>query len=138
MPRERMASANTPGPASGWWTIARARIGAVCQATGTDRNSRPVLLHGRHGAHWRTTAPSEARPGSLGLVLVATGTAMFLVDLDFFALNLSIPRMAQDLSVSATDMQWVISGYMLALGVPDPGRATRRHPGAQANADRRP
>jgi EmrB/QacA subfamily drug resistance transporter len=41
---------------------------------------------------------------------------MFLVDLDFFALNLSIPRMAQDLSVPATDMQWVISGYMLALG----------------------
>lgn len=40
---------------------------------------------------------------------------MFLVDLDFFALNLSIPRMAQDLSVAATDMQWVISGYMLAL-----------------------
>ena len=40
---------------------------------------------------------------------------MFLVDLDFFALNLSIPRMAEDLGVSATDMQWVVSGYMLAL-----------------------
>jgi len=56
-----------------------------------------------------------AHGGSLGLVLVATGTAMFLVDLDFFALNLSVPRMALDLDTAATNMQWVISGYMLAL-----------------------
>jgi EmrB/QacA subfamily drug resistance transporter len=62
-----------------------------------------VLFHRRHGE-------------SLGLVLVATGMAMFLADLDFFALNLSVPRMASDLDTSATNMQWVISGYMLALG----------------------
>jgi EmrB/QacA subfamily drug resistance transporter len=49
------------------------------------------------------------------LVLAAAGVAMFLVDLDFFALNLSIPRMAEELDVSATEMQWVISGYMLAV-----------------------
>jgi EmrB/QacA subfamily drug resistance transporter len=49
-------------------------------------------------------------------VLVATGLAMFIVDLDFFALNLAIPRMAEELDTSATNMQWVISGYMLAGG----------------------
>lgn len=75
-----------------------------------------MFLHGRHGAHAPTTSTSAAPRASLGLVLAAAGTAMFLVDLDFFALNLSIPRMAQDLHDSATNMQWVISGYMLALG----------------------
>src|SRR5215218_935909 len=56
------------------------------------------------------------RPQRLGLVLVAAGLAMFIVDLDFFALNLTIPKMAEELDTSATNMQWVISGYMLAGG----------------------
>ncbi len=38
-----------------------------------------------------------------------------MVQLDFFALNLALPQMARDLDVSVTDLQWVISGYMLAL-----------------------
>jgi EmrB/QacA subfamily drug resistance transporter len=63
----------------------------------------------------RSWSAEPVARGSLPLVLAAAGTAMFLVDLDFFALNLSIPRMAEDLGVSATDMQWVVSGYMLAL-----------------------
>jgi EmrB/QacA subfamily drug resistance transporter len=74
-----------------------------------------MLVHGRHGARAPMSATHAPTKGSLGLVLAAAGTAMFLVDLDFFALNLSIPRMAQDLNDSATDMQWVISGYLLAL-----------------------
>jgi EmrB/QacA subfamily drug resistance transporter len=52
----------------------------------------------------------------LGMVLAATAMAMFATNLDFFALNLSIPGMARDLDVSTTDMQWAISGFMLALG----------------------
>jgi EmrB/QacA subfamily drug resistance transporter len=40
---------------------------------------------------------------------------MFMVQLDFFALNLAVPQMARDLGVSVLDLQWVISGYMLAL-----------------------
>src|SRR5262249_62172451 len=31
-------------------------------------------------------------------------------------MNLSLPRMASDLRSSTTDLQWVISVYMLALG----------------------
>lgn len=42
--------------------------------------------------------------------------AIFVVQLDFFALNLSLPGMASNLGVSTDDIQWVISGYMLALG----------------------
>jgi len=40
---------------------------------------------------------------------------MFMVQLDFFALNLALPQMSRDLHVSVTDLQWVISGYMLSL-----------------------
>jgi EmrB/QacA subfamily drug resistance transporter len=38
-----------------------------------------------------------------------------MVQLDFFALNLALPRMASELDTTTTDLQWVISGYMLAL-----------------------
>ena len=55
----------------------------------------------------------SSRPG---LALLAASLALFLVDLDFFALNLALPGMADELGVSTTDLQWVISGYMLALG----------------------
>jgi EmrB/QacA subfamily drug resistance transporter len=48
-------------------------------------------------------------------VLIAASTAMFMVQLDFFALNLALPQMSRDLDVSVTDLQWVISGYMLSL-----------------------
>jgi EmrB/QacA subfamily drug resistance transporter len=61
-------------------------------------------------------ADRGAEPARLGLVLVAAGLAMFIVDLDFFALNLAVPKMAEELDTTATNMQWVISGYMLAGG----------------------
>lgn len=55
-------------------------------------------------------------PRRLRRVLVGVSLAMFLVDLDFFALNLALPSMARDLHATTTDMQWVISGYMLTGG----------------------
>ena len=72
----------------------------------------------------------SSRPG---LALLAASLALFLVDLDFFALNLALPGMADELGVSTTDLQWVISGYMLALGAfLIPGRPPRRHPRPRA------
>ena len=41
---------------------------------------------------------------------------IFVVQLDFFALNLALPAMADELDTTTTGLQWVISGYMLALG----------------------
>lgn len=41
---------------------------------------------------------------------------MFCVQIDYFAMNLALPRMASDLGSTTTDLQWVISVYMLALG----------------------
>jgi len=58
---------------------------------------------------------TAATPQRLTGVLVAASLGMFMVQIDFFALNLALPQMAEDLDVSITDLQWVISGYMLAL-----------------------
>jgi MFS family permease len=59
------------------------------------------------------TGGEDAR---LRRILLAVSLAMFLVQLDFFALNLALPQMARELHVTTTDMQWAISGYMLAVG----------------------
>jgi EmrB/QacA subfamily drug resistance transporter len=78
-----------------------------------------VLLKAVHWMQPRAgtaAADAEQRPQRLGLVLMAAGLAMFIVDLDFFALNLAVPKMATELDTSATNMQWVISGYMLSGG----------------------
>ncbi len=42
--------------------------------------------------------------------------AFFCIQLDFFALGLALPVIASDLGTTTTDLQWVVSGYMLALG----------------------
>jgi EmrB/QacA subfamily drug resistance transporter len=42
--------------------------------------------------------------------------ALFCVQIDYFAMNLALPRMAAELHSTAVDLQWVISVYMLALG----------------------
>jgi EmrB/QacA subfamily drug resistance transporter len=49
-------------------------------------------------------------------ILAAISTALFCVQIDYFAMNLALPRMAADLGSTTTDLQWVISVYMLALG----------------------
>lgn len=46
-------------------------------------------------------------------ILAAVSTALFCVQIDYFAMNLALPRMASDLDSNATDLQWVISVYML-------------------------
>ncbi len=61
-------------------------------------------------------APSGGEDARLRRILLAVSLAMFLVQLDFFALNLALPQMAHELDVTTTDMQWAISGYMLAVG----------------------
>lgn len=46
-------------------------------------------------------------------ILLAVSLAMFLVQPDFFALNLALPQMAHEPHVTTTDMQSAISGYIL-------------------------
>jgi MFS family permease len=63
-----------------------------------------------------TAKGSGGEDARLRRILLAVSLAMFLVQLDFFALNLALPQMAHELHVTTTDMQWAISGYMLAVG----------------------
>jgi EmrB/QacA subfamily drug resistance transporter len=49
-------------------------------------------------------------------ILAAVSMALFCVQIDYFAMNLALPRMALDLETTTPDLQWVISVYMLALG----------------------
>ena len=49
-------------------------------------------------------------------ILAAIAIALFCVQIDYFAVNLALPRMASELHSSTTDMQWVVSIYMLTLG----------------------
>ncbi|HZN80068.1 MAG TPA: MFS transporter [Mycobacterium sp.] len=60
------------------------------------------------------TATDE--PVRLRWTLAAVSMALFCVQIDYFAMNLALPRMAFDLNSTAADLQWVISVYMLALG----------------------
>ncbi|MFG2751063.1 MFS transporter [Streptomyces xanthophaeus] len=49
-------------------------------------------------------------------VIAAAALSMLLVQMDWFALNLMLPVMAKDFHTPSTDLQWLVSGYMLALG----------------------
>ncbi|WP_084792451.1 MFS transporter [Mycobacterium sp. E136] len=51
-----------------------------------------------------------------GWTLAAVALALFCVQIDYFAMNLAVPRMAVEFGSSATDLQWIVSVYMLALG----------------------
>ncbi len=60
--------------------------------------------------------PLETGSSRSRWVLAAVSMALFCVQIDYFAMNLALPRMAGELGSSATDLQWVISVYMLTLG----------------------
>ncbi|MFB6628442.1 MFS transporter [Streptomyces sp. NPDC056362] len=49
-------------------------------------------------------------------VIAAASLSMLLVQMDWFALNLMLPVIARDFGEPSTDLQWLVSGYMLALG----------------------
>jgi EmrB/QacA subfamily drug resistance transporter len=49
-------------------------------------------------------------------VIAACAISMLIVQMDWFALNLAIPAIARDFKEASTDLHWVISGYMIAIG----------------------
>ena len=58
----------------------------------------------------------DARPAHGKTLMVAVSMALFCVQIDYFAMNLALPRMASDFDSTATDLQWIISIYMVTLG----------------------
>jgi len=49
-------------------------------------------------------------------LMAAVSMALFCVQVDYFAMNLALPRMATDFGSTATDLQWIVSVYMVTLG----------------------
>jgi EmrB/QacA subfamily drug resistance transporter len=50
------------------------------------------------------------------LVIAACAISMLIVQMDWFALNLALPAIGRHFKVPTTDLQWVVSGYMLSIG----------------------
>ncbi|NYF16900.1 MFS family permease [Microbacterium sp. AK009] len=64
-----------------------------------------------------TTAPRPApSPSRSTLRFLPVGVALLCVQLDFFSLGLALPSIASAFGSSVTDLQWVLSAYMLSLG----------------------
>lgn len=74
-----------------------------------------MLLRLHHFRHLAGSASPHGAAAQAKLTLVAASFCIFLVQLDFFALNLALPKMASELRTSPTNLQWVISAYMLSL-----------------------
>lgn len=47
---------------------------------------------------------------------LAIGVALLCVQLDFFSLNLALPSVARSLELPVTDLQWLVSAYLLGIG----------------------
>src|SRR5215467_12347035 len=50
------------------------------------------------------------------LVIGACAISILIVQMDWFALNLAIPAIAREFRMASTDLHWVVSGYMIAIG----------------------
>ncbi|MEU8846734.1 MFS transporter [Streptomyces sp. NPDC048564] len=60
----------------------------------------------------RAASSSDARAGAF----IAVAVALFCIQLDFFALNLAVPGIADEFAVTASAAQWTLSAYMLSIG----------------------
>ncbi len=60
-----------------------------------------------------SSTPSTMR---LTAPFLPVGAALFCIQLDFFSLNLALPTIAADLGTTIPNLQWLLSGYMIALG----------------------
>ncbi|MFF3322438.1 MFS transporter [Streptomyces sp. NPDC002889] len=60
----------------------------------------------------RAESQAAARTGAF----IAVAVALFCIQVDFFALNLAIPGIADQFAVTPAAAQWTLSAYMLAIG----------------------
>lgn len=51
----------------------------------------------------------------LRCLVIAAAMVMFAINLDFFAVQAALPATALEFGIGTTQLQWVISGYILAL-----------------------
>ena len=71
----------------------------------------------RFGAMAATTHAGRVTPKEIFARFGAVGIALICVQLDYFALALALPGMAEELNTTTTDLQWTVSAYMIAIGI---------------------
>ena len=59
---------------------------------------------------------SVADERRLRRVIIAAAVTQGAINFDFFAMSMALPEMARDLGTTITGLQWVVSGYLIALG----------------------
>lgn len=62
------------------------------------------------------TRSPEAGTLRLTVPFLPAAGALFCIQLDFFSLSLALPTIAADLATTTTNLQWLLSGYMISLG----------------------
>jgi MFS family permease len=62
------------------------------------------------------TADGRVSTLRLTVPFLPVAAALFCIQLDFFSLSLALPTIAADLRTTTTNLQWLLSGYMIALG----------------------
>lgn len=73
-------------------------------------------MHHRVADQIGTTASGGSFSHRDRAVIVAAALSMLIVQMDWFALDLMLPVIARDFGTSSTDLQWLVSGYMVAVG----------------------
>ncbi|MFJ6636259.1 MFS transporter [Streptomyces sp. NPDC091376] len=61
----------------------------------------------------------EKRPGFTArerAAVYGAGVAVLVVQLDWFAVNVTLPLVAREFATSVTDLHWVLSGFLVAYG----------------------
>lgn len=61
-------------------------------------------------------SPSRPSIARAFIPFLPVALALVCIQIDFFALGLALPVIARDMGTTTTDLQWALSGYMLALG----------------------
>ncbi|MGF0177098.1 MFS transporter [Streptomyces sp. Marseille-Q5077] len=59
---------------------------------------------------------AESSPAARTGAFIAVAVALFCIQLDFFALNLAVPGIADEFGATASAAQWTLSAYMLSIG----------------------
>src|ERR1700716_803319 len=78
-----------------------------------ESGSRGVLMTSHAVAAERPVAPARYPWRWLAAIVLIVGALMDMIDVTI--VNVAVPTIRRDLHASATQLEWVVSGYMLAF-----------------------
>ena len=90
----------------------------MAQSVAVEANvsSNGVTRQGDRADSGASTSASGS-PGGWALPLVVLVVGMFMSVLDVSIVNVAIPTIQNEFGATTDDVQWVVTGYTLALGV---------------------